>query len=223
MGLVLVSAFDAVSTTLINRGRHSLNRGEILQATKRGTTRSRREYVASHLLLRFAVSIFYDCDPWNLSVVQTCEYCGGFHGRPWISQHPELYVSISHDYGEICAGVSNKPIGVDVQWPDPRAVLTIGGDPFQAQNEWTADVDPYRAWVRRECFIKADGHGLQNLGNLESSDETMAKIKSWSVIDWVSPQGSLGSAIAQENIDVGVVQRDGTIMPLNRSDGWQVV
>ncbi len=90
-------------------------------------------------------------------------------GRPELAD-AGLSFNLSHSHGIALIGFSVAPIGVDVEFIDPR-----GGDPEELVNavlhpqeidEWRATITAdrwdrlHRIWVRKEAYAKALGVGL---------------------------------------------------------------
>ncbi|WP_457254778.1 4'-phosphopantetheinyl transferase family protein [Pedococcus sp. P5_B7] len=75
------------------------------------------------------------------TVSQTCDVCGGPHGRPSVDV-PGAEISWSHSHGYVAAAVGPDAIGVDIEPLRPDV----------------ASVSSLPAWVRAEAIVKW-GHG----------------------------------------------------------------
>lgn len=76
-------------------------------------------------------------------------------GKPYFPEYPSVFFSLSHTYGAALAGVSDHPIGVDIEKlrPIPRR-LRERLAPGETEEKF------FESWVRREAFAKQTGKGL---------------------------------------------------------------
>ena len=97
------------------------------------------------------------------------------HGKPYLPEHPELHVSISHSGDMVSAAVSDCPVGIDIEeLREPRLRLArkfftpgeyerIAAAPEGEQGYLFTDF-----WVAKESHIKCTGRGLgQGLSTFE--------------------------------------------------------
>lgn len=76
-------------------------------------------------------------------------------GKPCFPDHPEVQFNLSHTAGAVLAGLSDRPVGVDIERVRPvsrrvMARLSLAG----------AEEDFFRQWVRREARSKWSGEGV---------------------------------------------------------------
>lgn len=75
-------------------------------------------------------------------------------GKPFFSDYPQVHFNLSHTEGAVLAGLSDKPIGVDIERIRPVAPRLM------AQVGASTDEDFFAAWVRREARTKCSGRGI---------------------------------------------------------------
>lgn len=81
----------------------------------------------------------------------------GDRGKPWFPDCPEVQFSLSHTDGAVLVGVSETPIGVDIE--------RLRDVPRRLAARLGADGPPafFREWTRREAWAKRSGEGLPAL------------------------------------------------------------
>lgn len=76
-------------------------------------------------------------------------------GKPYFPRHPEVQFNLSHTAGAVLVGISDEPLGVDIEHIRPVS---------QRAMRRLADVDTredfFRSWVRREARAKRSGDGV---------------------------------------------------------------
>ena len=76
-------------------------------------------------------------------------------GKPYFPEHPEVQFNLSHTAGAVLVGLSDEPLGVDIEHIRPVS---------QRAMRRLADVDTredfFRSWVRREARAKRSGDGV---------------------------------------------------------------
>ena len=86
------------------------------------------------------------------------------YGKPEFADHPDVHFNISHTTGAVLVGVSDQPIGVDIERVRPVS---------QRAMRRLADVSTERAffqnWVRREARTKRSGNGIGTMMRSETS------------------------------------------------------
>lgn len=89
----------------------------------------------------------------------------GLHGKPFLVQHPDIQINLSHCKGAVLCGIGGMPLGVDVeahrsvQERVMRRVLTEAEQQAVLQAEQPA-VQFMRFWTWKESFVKAIGIGI---------------------------------------------------------------
>ena len=76
-------------------------------------------------------------------------------GKPYFPEHPEVHFNISHTGGAVLVGISDAPVGVDIERIRPvseRAMQRIAGV--------ASEKAFFESWVRREARAKRAGAGI---------------------------------------------------------------
>lgn len=92
-------------------------------------------------------------------------------GKPFLPDHPALHFNVSHTSGGVLCGVSDRPVGVDIERerPFPERVARRCFSP--AELTLTGD-DPacrLRLWTRKEAAAKWRGEGLAAVRALDTT------------------------------------------------------
>lgn len=120
---------------------------------------ARRQSIGAELLLRQALA---DCVP---EIVWPPRITAGEHGKPdWDVEG--LHFNLSHSGTLAACGISDRPVGVDVQEPCVyREALARRFFSAAEQEALSAsedrDRDFGRIWTRKEAYVKAMGTGLR--------------------------------------------------------------
>ena len=87
--------------------------------------------------------------------------------KPYFIEYPEIYFNLSHCQGMVACIISNKQVGIDVEWIRPfhegvmRKVCSIKEQQLIMQSTYPAETF-FRLWTLKESYIKAIGQGLQS-------------------------------------------------------------
>lgn len=126
----------------------------------------RREKITTWSLLFEAAKHSFNLDPNNI------DFRKDEYGK-WSC--PDFFFSISHAHDLVMVGVSNGPIGVDLEnkerfltrWSDPKKLAGLE-KALNSQRE-----DPFELWLRKESYFKA--YGQKNFNpSLEMEDKPYA-------------------------------------------------
>ena len=139
-----------------------LNRKEILKYYQL-THFVRQDWLAGRIALKEALNRFFSLgQKHNRTEVQNNK-----SGIPFIKGLPRLYCSISHSYGFALAGVSEKPIGVDIEkirFHNPSLLLYIAKPEeivkFRSVNCKKKGLIT-KIWTIKEATLKALGLGFK--------------------------------------------------------------
>jgi len=91
-------------------------------------------------------------------------------GQPYLPDYPDIYISLSHSGARAMCGISDAPIGVDIQeHSERREVMDIAKRFFHEEEvaylESISDPEHrrtefYRLWCLHEAYVKNTGNGL---------------------------------------------------------------
>lgn len=116
----------------------------------------RREPLCAYLILRLALREQYQ---WR----QLPEIRLSPKGKPYFPEHPAVHFNISHTSGAVLVGLSDQPLGVDIEKVRPvsrRAMRKLAG----AATEEAF----FQSWVRREARVKRGGAGIGTMMRAET-------------------------------------------------------
>jgi 4'-phosphopantetheinyl transferase len=174
------------------------------------------DFIAAHALGRVCAGHVLAASPAGLTLVQTCERCGGPHGRPILAQNPNVQVSLSHAAGYVAVVAGRGPVGLDAErYGREGAYAELGVDvlsPAEHAKLRTAR-DPrlvfLRQWVRKEAMVKLGLTSLDTMSSLDLSELPVDEPVSgsaivartwadWRLLEWTdSAAGVIGTAMAR--------------------------
>lgn len=108
----------------------------------------RREPLCAYLILRLALREQYQ---WR----EFPEICLSPRGKPCFPEHPEVHFNLGHTSGAVLVGLSDRPLGVDIEKIRPVSRRAMGALAGAVTEE-----DFFRSWVRREARAKCSGDGI---------------------------------------------------------------
>jgi 4'-phosphopantetheinyl transferase len=203
--------------------REELGRPEALlsdmerqRATQFRLERHRHDFVAAHALVRVCVARFSGRPLRSIGIAQRCSRCGqATHGRPYVVEEPELYVSWSHTQGYVAAAAADVPVGVDVECErrapfDPALLATVltAAEARTVRDAPRPEAEFLHQWVRKECLVKLGRATLDTMGDVDtgapptgSTSSTSHRWRTWSGglhgLDWFDAEhGAVGAACA---------------------------
>ena len=116
----------------------------------------RQEPLCAYLLLCLALWELYE---WR----GLPEIAENSMGKPYFPEHPEVHFNISHTSGAVLVGVSDQPIGVDIEKIRPVSQRTM-----RRLADVSTERDFFQSWVRREARTKRSGNGIGTMMRSET-------------------------------------------------------
>jgi len=116
----------------------------------------RREPLCAYLLLLLALRQEYG---WH----RLPEIAISAQGKPWFPQYPEVHFNISHTAGAVFVGISDEPIGVDIEHIRP-----VSRRSMERLAKAATEEEFFRSWVRREARAKRSGTGVGTMVRAET-------------------------------------------------------
>ena len=116
----------------------------------------RREPLCAYLLLRLALRETYG---WE----ELPEISFSAQGKPDFPDHPAVYFNLSHTGGAVLVGISDQPVGVDIERVRPVAPASL-----KRLAAGVEEKDFFPCWVRREARAKLDGVNMEPLLRAET-------------------------------------------------------
>ena len=84
-------------------------------------------------------------------------------GKPYFPEHPEVHFNISHTSGAVLVGVSDQPIGVDIE-----KIRPVSQRAMRRLADVSTERDFFQSWVRREARTKRSGNGIGTMMRSET-------------------------------------------------------
>ena len=116
----------------------------------------RQEPLCAWLLLRLALRETYGWEAFPDIALSS-------QGKPHFPEYPGIHFNLSHTSGAVLVGVSDQPIGVDIERVRPMAPASL-----ERMAAGMAEKDFFPCWVRREARAKLDGAHMAELLRAET-------------------------------------------------------
>lgn len=116
----------------------------------------RREPLCAYLILCLALWELYQWRGFP-------EMAENSMGKPYFPEYPEVHFNISHTTGAVLVGVSDQPVGVDIERIRPVSQRTM-----RRLADVSTEQDFFRNWVRREARTKRSGNGIGTMMRSET-------------------------------------------------------
>lgn len=84
-------------------------------------------------------------------------------GKPYFPGHPGVHFNLSHSSGAVLVGLSDQPIGVDIE-----RIRPVGQRIMVRLAHVSTEEAFFQSWVRREARAKRSGSGLGTVMRSES-------------------------------------------------------
>ena len=196
-----LSSDEPSPASLASLSREERERGQgFVQATKRN------RFVSAKSCLRELLGRHLGTAPAELEIAY------GEHGKPFLSDHPELSFNLSHsdEMGAVIIG-DGRAVGIDIEdTARPRSFEAIALRFFaDEERAWMTAGAPvesaerfYRIWTNKEAYVKALGVGLpldskHHALSLEVAD-TATLIRGEAQRRRPSPSGRTAHAVADD-------------------------
>ena len=94
------------------------------------------------------------------------EFEVGKYGKAYIRNYEDIYFNVSHSGKMVCCAISDREVGVDVEYNDPTIDLDIAKNYFynsEYENIIKSDNPSnefFRYWVLKESYMKYTGLGF---------------------------------------------------------------
>ncbi|WP_063857157.1 MULTISPECIES: 4'-phosphopantetheinyl transferase superfamily protein [unclassified Kitasatospora] len=157
-------------------GEHLLTDLERTRADRFRLASSRADFVAAHLLVRECAARLMGRPVAGLTLLQRCPDCArDDHGKPYLAEHPEAQVSLSHGRGVVAAAAGLHPVGVDVEQSSGGTAAEVmervlsAGELRRVREHADPDRAFLRLWVRKEAMVKLGRTTLDTLTEIDLS------------------------------------------------------
>jgi 4'-phosphopantetheinyl transferase len=142
-----------------------LNESEQTRFARFTCSPARSAFLVARAGLRLILAAYLNISPATIPIYLE------ERGKPYIDIKEQLHFNVSHSNNIVVAAFSDHQIGIDVEYcrrsidfvPVMRRFFSS-----EEQQEWSRlDSSPaafFRAWTRKEAFLKATGEGIAGLG-----------------------------------------------------------
>ena len=121
----------------------------------------RSRFIIYRSILKFILAAYTKLDVKNINLSLD------FNKKPYLESHPYLFFNISHSEDYAVIAISNKKIGIDIEYMSEDFKYTellpdIFGNNEIVSIENSANTKEtfYTLWTRKEAFVKALGKGI---------------------------------------------------------------
>lgn len=150
---------------VVDRLRSILSPDELARADRYVIDRDRRHFAVGRGALRVLLSRYLAVAPGDLA------FRAGPHGKPALAEpEPSLHFNLSHSHGlALLAVARDRELGIDIEYvrpmPDAESMIvrffsSRERDDFGRLAQVERLTAFFRAWTRKEAYLKALGAGL---------------------------------------------------------------
>ncbi len=127
--------------------------------------------LAASVLARIAVSRASGIPASQIKIRRTS------HGKPYVKNYSDIYFSISHSRNIIVCAVSERPVGVDIEYIKDSVPMNIANR-FYSPEDLSLLNDAahaekaklfFKIWTQRESMVKCTGEGLAAFKKIEKT------------------------------------------------------
>ena len=121
-------------------------------------------------------------------------------GKPFFPDFPAVHWNLSHTAGAVLAGVSDHPLGVDIEHfrpVTPRLMERLGADSAE---------EALRRWVRLEALAKQRGSGVLTVLNQPLTGAENASVQDLAVFPGCAAAAALGEGEAPGRVRIWTLE-----------------
>ncbi|MGD9109006.1 MAG: 4'-phosphopantetheinyl transferase superfamily protein [Gammaproteobacteria bacterium] len=143
---------------------HYLDDYETKRAQQFKFAKDRNSFICSHAILRWLLSEYCNCDQKKII------YNYNNYNKPALNKDHKIHFNLSHSFHRAVIAITrNTPIGIDVEFIQPKSILDNLAERFfsaQEYNEYKTlpqqqkTLGFYNCWTSKEAFVKTLGMGL---------------------------------------------------------------
>lgn len=175
MDLLLYTDIDTYTEELVDSIIMSLPPSQQQRIMKEKLLSRRREKVIAYKLL-------WDYLLKNGLFHEMPEIAYAAEGKPYLSNYPELFISISHCKNAVAVAVNKGNVGVDVESIRKYSPTLVDRSFNDKERELIAqakdkDSEFSRLWTRKEAYLKYVGTGITGMDSLQQVPPEDARIE----------------------------------------------
>lgn len=138
-----------------------LNAKEIKKAQQFYKEKDKNKFIIYRSILKFILASHTKLD------VRAIDFDYHYNKKPFLASHPFLHFNISHSEDFAAIAISNKKVGLDIEFMHEHFNFTNVLEDVFVDNEISAIQEAnnkkhafYTSWTRKEAFVKALGKGI---------------------------------------------------------------
>ena len=121
-------------------------------------------------------------------------------GKPFFPDFPAVHWNLSHTAGAVLVGVSDRPLGVDIEHfrpVTPRLLVRLGADSAE---------EALRRWVRLEALAKQRGSGVLTVLNQPLTGAESASVHDLAVFPGCAAAAALGEGEVPGRVQIWTLE-----------------
>ncbi|MCY7360184.1 MAG: 4'-phosphopantetheinyl transferase superfamily protein [Rudanella sp.] len=149
--------------SIINNYHSLLQPREQQRAARFRQTADRNRYILGRGLFRVMAGQITGKAPQSVSIVAVPT------GKPILRENPNWHFSVSHTGDWVLLAVGQTPLGVDIEFVNPRFIIDDLIPSVLSAAEQRVLIEStdshlffYECWTRKEALVKATGEGITN-------------------------------------------------------------
>lgn len=209
--IIVYSIFLPEYNHLVNHLKPFLDIKELERAAKYYKETDKNRFIISRVLLKFALASYTQSTIDDISIELLP------NKKPYIPKYPEIFFNVSHSRHYAIIAMSNKPIGIDIEYLNLNTTFqdtfryVFDDTEIQFINNTVNQTRAfYSLWTRKEAFVKALGKGIDDdfnkipcLEGLHILDPNLINnTQHWQVHDFVLNDEYVGAIAMLVNMDI---------------------
>lgn len=149
------------TTQIADHWHTLLQPAEQQRAARFRQSADRHRFVLGRGLFRLVGGQLCGLPPERVTIKQTSE------GKPFLADAPQWSLNVAHSGEWVVLAIASQPVGVDVEWINPRfhlddliPITLTPAEQFSLLRSENAHAFFYELWTRKEALIKASGIGM---------------------------------------------------------------
>jgi len=156
--LYIFDEIDLIDDDFLETYKSLLSAERYEKMQKLRTPQKKKASAIAYMMLRFALSESY-------GINDAVEFIYTDKGKPLLKSYPDIHFNLSHSKGAVACVVSNKEVGVDVQYITPikdSLAKRVLAESEYARYKSSPTQEEYfcELWTIKESYLKLIGKGI---------------------------------------------------------------